>query len=234
MPTPAKLISQLGYTFVYLSLGAGILNLVLGNGNLAVAQRVFGGRPLFFERGDAQFEAEIERLQEQPPEDNLILEEHSDHDSMWQQFVSREGNFSIWLPEGIFSEDERLVETDRFTIPFQLIVSDRPPNRFIVAYSKILSGESTENPEELFRLISERFNQNTEFATIAERSFIEGELTARETTFQNQTTGEFITSRFYLVGDRLYILALLQNSNNEQLAENFFETFELLNPQNPS
>jgi hypothetical protein len=185
---------------------------------------LFVDRPDFFERGNEQFEQEIERLERQAPEPVLSIERE---EQSWQHFVSQEGGFSIWAPRGTITAETKTLETEVGTIEFQVLATNPQSSRFVVAYSEEeLTAAQLENPEAILAGLRERIVNNTAFELIDEQPITYGEYPGRQLRLQDSE--ETITFRVYLIDEKVYVLGASQLEEGElsPAASAFFNSFE--------
>ncbi len=186
-------------------------------------------RPDFFERGQEQFETEIERLQQQQPESIPILEIDSiDIDSLrWSPVLLREGDATIWMPYGIVSEDTETVESVDGSIEFEIVSSNSAIGRFVVAFSPQVDSFASAEPNELLDRVRTRIIGNqTGFGAMGDRIITFNDYPGREFILKNDE--EAIAFRVLLVGDRLYVMAVSQSidSEHQEAISTFFNSFQ--------
>lgn len=181
-------------------------------------------RPDFFGEGREQFEEEIQRLEKKRPDSILTIETA---DLKWQNFIFREGGFTIWMPQGTITEETEVVETAFGKLEFKVFATHPPDARFAIAYSENLPPEELENPQEILAKVSDRLIKVEGFELISDRSFNLKDYPGRELVLQSLE--EKISFRIYLANRRLYVLGASQPISAElsRSVLAFFDSFEL-------
>ena len=182
-------------------------------------------RPDFFERGNEQFEQEVERFEQPTPEPSLSIE---GKEQTWQHLVSREGGFSLWIPRGAMTDETKVLETDAGDIKFEVLATNSQSSRFVIAYSEELTSAQLDNPKEILLRLQDRIVENTNFELIDESSISFDDYPGKQLQLQN--SGETITFKVYLIDRRIYLLGASQSEADElsKQAIAFFDSFKLL------
>ena len=190
---------------------------------LEIAQNL-RDRPDFFEDGREQFEEEIQRLQKERPESVLTIESG---DLKWQNFIFREGGFTIWMPQGTITEETKVIETAFGKLEFKVFATHPPEAIFTIAYSENLPPNELQNPQEILAKVSDRLIKVEGFELISDRSLNLKNYPGRELILQSRE--EKISFRIYLANRCLYVLGASQpiaaELSRSVLA--FFDSFEL-------
>lgn len=181
-------------------------------------------RPDFFERGDEQFEQEVERFEQPTPEPSLSIE---GKEQTWQHLVSREGGFSLWIPCGVMTDETKVLETDAGDLKFEVLATNPQSSRFVIAYSQELTSAQLDNREEILVRLRDRIVENTNFKLINESSIFFDDYPGKQLHLQN--SGETIIFKVYLIDRRIYLLGASQSEGDEsKQAIAFFDSFKLL------
>ncbi|NEQ97089.1 MAG: hypothetical protein F6K30_10250 [Cyanothece sp. SIO2G6] len=126
-------------------------------------------RPDFFEQGRDEFEAEIHQYSDElGTSDDLLNVQGSSLD--WQPYLSQVGNFRVWMPSGILSDEIKILETLSGFIEMTVITNYVESGIFVAAYSDILDDSFTEDPEALFQTLVDTIITDTNFERIHDRS----------------------------------------------------------------
>ena len=182
-------------------------------------------RPTFFNDGQRMMEEEIRRLQQPNSSSDLLTVD--DGKLSWQKFISRQGGFSVWLPEGVKSEEIVVLDTATGELSFEVIAShpEEESYRFIVAYAE---AEEVTNTEIFLASIRDGLINETNFELVNEESKSLKEYSGKELVMKQGE--EIITFRIYVVGLKVYVLGVSQTEANQLNEEinNFFGSFQLL------
>ncbi|MEM9450993.1 MAG: hypothetical protein AAGA75_21005 [Cyanobacteria bacterium P01_E01_bin.6] len=185
-------------------------------------------RPDFFERGQEQFELEIDRIEQQRPDSLPILDVSIDF-PLWSAVVLREGGGVVWMPQGILSQETQTVESVDGNIDFDVISTTSALGRFVVAFSGAEDFFATAEPGDLLDRVRRRImGDQTGFGVVSDRPITIENYPGQELVLQNED--EVITYRILLVENRLYVLAVNQSADSEhrELITTFFDSFQLL------
>ncbi len=182
-------------------------------------------RPDFFDVGQEQFEQEVQRLQQQQ-QTNPVLTIDS-QSSQWQPVISRTDGFSIWMPPGVLSQESKTLNTTVGTLEFKAIASQQNQTRYVAAVTTVQPNQS-KDPTALFTAVENSILASAALQKDRDRSISLGTYPGRE--LQATSTDEILTFRFYLVQQRLYLLATrqLRQAPTTQTTNNFFDSFQLL------
>lgn len=186
--------------------------------------QVLRDRPDFFEDGRQQFEGEIQRLEKPTPQSVLTV---NSENFQWQNWIFREGGFSIWVPRGTITEETEVLEAPRRDIDFQIFASHLPTSWFAIAYSENLAPTQLENPEEILAKVRDRIIEKMGLELASDRPLNLRNYPGRELILQNSE--ERIAFRIYLAKKRLYVLGGSQPLSGElsQAIAAFFDSFQL-------
>ena len=195
-------------------------------------------RPTFFRDGQRMMDQEIRRLEQQqrqqPPKEEL---EHPSQSQLltinegqlrWQKFIFRDEGFSVWMPEGIRSEETVILDTIAGKLPFEVFTSHPPSWRFVAAYSENLDPAQLKDSQAILASVRDGIVAETKFDLMSDRSISLGQYPGKQLSMQD--TDEIITFRVYLIGQRVYVLAAGQKDAKEVSEDvvNFFDSFRLL------
>jgi hypothetical protein len=105
-----RLISRIFSHYLYPQRwNVGAVGILLWIGTIALPgqTQLPPNRPTFFEEGYRQMEQEIQQLEQRPtqPQQGLLTIETDE--LRWQQFLSRDGGFSVWIPAGISTTETK-------------------------------------------------------------------------------------------------------------------------------
>ena len=190
-------------------------------------------RPSFFRDGQRSMEQEIQRLQEQSSPDNV---EHPSQlltieteELRWQKVVFRDGNFSVWIPQGLQSSETVLISLGESNLSFEVVASHPQNYRFVAAYSPSLEPKQIINSEQLLNQVKEGIVKETNFTLLTDDNIVWQQYNGKKLTMKDED--ELISFRVYLINNRVYILAGGQSYNNQSISENivsFFDSFRIL------
>ncbi len=190
-------------------------------------------RPTFFRDGQQLMDQEIQRLQQQSESNNI------EHPSQlltidmgqlhWQKFIFQEGNFSVWIPQGLQSSEEVSIELENSNLSFQVLASHPQNYRFVAAYSDRLTSNQIDNKEQLLDQVKQGIVKKTNFTLISDKNITFETDIGKELTMKNEE--ELISFRVYLINDRIYVLAASNPTETDAISEtiiSFFDSFRLL------
>ncbi|MDJ0508611.1 MAG: hypothetical protein QNJ64_05055 [Crocosphaera sp.] len=190
-------------------------------------------RPNFFRDGQRLMDQEIQRLQQQSETSNI---EHPSQlltidtgELRWQKLLFRDGNFSVWIPQGIQSNETVNISLGENNLSFEVLASHPQNYRFVAAYSDILNRDQIINPEELLIQVRDGIVQETNFTLMTDESFTWQQYRGRNLTMKDED--ELISFRVYLIDNRVYVLAggqKNQTANVPEIIVSFFDSFRLL------
>ncbi|MEA5532921.1 hypothetical protein [Crocosphaera sp. XPORK-15E] len=195
-------------------------------------------RPTFFRDGQMLMEQEIQRLQQQQQQATPLTEiEHPSQlltidtgQLQWQKFLFRDGNFSVWMPQGIQSLETITLDLGNSKLSFEVFATQPKPYRFVAAYSEDLTSSQLTNPTQLLLEVKEGILKQTNFTLLTDKDITWQQYLGKELTMKHEN--ELISFRVYLINQKLYVLAAGQNNNIENISSNmlnFFDSFRLLN-----
>lgn len=193
-------------------------------------------RPIFFQDGQELLDREIQRLQQiqqqQPSPTNI---EHpsqlltiKEGNLSWDKYLFRNANFSVWMPQGVQSQETITLETSLGQIAFEAF-STQPQNyRFVAAYSELLKADLLEDKAAILTAVRDGIIARTKFEVIGDRSVSQQGYTGRELTMRDGS--EILAFQIYAIGQRVYVLAAgeKQAQTLSESAINFFSSFRLL------
>lgn len=147
----------------------------------------------------------------------------------WQYVIFRAGNCSLWMPPGVMSTENVVLNTDVGKLSFRTLASNADNSRYVAAYAEQLTPAQLANPEVLLRAVRDKVAPSGKFQLKSERAIALSTYPGRELTLQS--VDETITFRVYLVQKRLYALGTKYanaSSLSKQVAA-FLNSFQLLN-----
>ncbi|WP_413161974.1 YdcH family protein [Capilliphycus salinus ALCB114379] len=198
-----------------------------GLNSIAFAQ-IQPNRPTFFEDGYRQLDREIQQLERQssPQDDSLLTVDTGE--LRWQKMISREGGFTVWIPAGIQTDEVRSVPILDKTLEFEVMSTNQPNSRFIVAYSGVVNSANLGNINQVFEEIMNYIISDTQFKVIGNPSEVQKQYPSYSTILSNET--EKIYLQFYLINNRVYVLGVNQKSPSDlsEFSRRFFESFQVL------
>ncbi len=190
-------------------------------------------RPTFFRDGQRLMDQEIQRLQQQSDSNNI---EHPSQlltidagQLRWQKMVFQDGNFSVWIPQGLQSSETVIIGLGDSNLSFEVLASHPQNYRFVAAYSDSLNPSQNANPEQLLEQVKEGIIKETNFTLLTDENITWQNYQGKKLTMKDED--ELISFRVYLINNKVYVLAAGQNYNNQNTSENiisFFDSFRLL------
>lgn len=194
-------------------------------------------RPTFFRDGQLQMEQEIQRLQQQQQNQEQQPSTELEHPSQlltidqgqlrWQKYLFKDGGFSVWMPEGIKSQETITLNLGSDNLSFEVLATQPPNYRFVCAYSDPLSPSQLTDSAKLLSLIRDGIVAQTKFTLINDRPTSWKQYPGLELTMTAQD--ELISFRIYLINNLVYILAAGQQNKDSLSPEivSFFDSFRL-------
>jgi glucose/arabinose dehydrogenase len=193
-------------------------------------------RPTFFEDGQRLMEQEILRLQQQQTtgQQNQQQLEHpsqlltiDDGQLRWQKYLFRDGGFSVWMPQGIQSNEIVTLETKAGLVDFEVFATHPQSLRFIAAYSEDKDLSELGNEQEILEAIKNGIITKTNFELKQEKPTTFDSILGLSLEMQNEQ--ETIYFQIYLVDQKVYVLAVgNKNGGYEEEITSFFDSFRLL------
>ncbi|MDJ0659546.1 MAG: hypothetical protein QNJ42_08645 [Crocosphaera sp.] len=190
-------------------------------------------RPTFFRDGQQLMEQEIQRLQQQSTPNNI---EHPSQlltidtgQLRWQKIVFQDGNFSVWMPQGLQSSETVIISLGESNLSFEVVATHPQNYRFVAAYSNNLSSEQMDDSEQLLNQVTEGIIKETNFTLLTDKNITWEQYTGKQLTMKNED--ELISFRVYIINSKVYVLAVGQNDNNQNISEkivSFFDSFRLI------
>ncbi|MGH8000812.1 MAG: hypothetical protein ACREPR_15630 [Brasilonema sp.] len=194
-------------------------------------------RPSFFQDGQDLMNQEIQRLQQQQQQQQQQGQvEHpsqlltiNDNSLRWQKFIFRNGSFSVWMPEGTQSQESVALETIAGELNFEVFATHPQSSRFIAAYSNPIDASQLSKPDAILDSVRDGIIAAKNFKLINDRSITLEQYPGRQLSMEN-SSGEAINFRVYLINQRVYVLAASQKNMEgpSQDVVNFFDSFRLL------
>lgn len=212
----------------------GVTSLVFTNPCLAQFRP---DRPTFFDDGQKFMDQEINRLQQQQTtiEQNQTNIEHpaqlltiDDGQLQWEKYLFRDGGFSVWMPQGIQSNETNSLVTKVGNIDFQVFATQPKSLRFIAAYSEDQKLSQLGNDAEILEAIKQGIITKTNFQLAQEKPI---KFDSSQGILLEMKNGqETIYFQIYLINSKVYVLAVDNTTNGyENEINNFFNSFRLLN-----
>ncbi|MDY7021406.1 MAG: hypothetical protein SWJ54_08590, partial [Cyanobacteriota bacterium] len=145
----------------------------------------------------------------------------------WQRMISREGGFSLWIPAGIYTDEIKSVPITDVTLKFQVLSTNQPNSRFIVAYSNMLPLTALTNFDQLFEKIVSYIIAKTDFRVT--RDSLKKSKDYPGYSVILASPDETIYLQLYLANNRAFILGVNQKSASDlsQVSQRFFESFKV-------
>ncbi|NJL82541.1 MAG: hypothetical protein HC890_05515 [Chloroflexaceae bacterium] len=137
--------------------------------------------------------------------------------------------FSVWMPQGVLSEETETIATPGGELKFKVIATNPGAARFIVAYSEELNPAQLEDSATLFARIRDEIIKDTDFKFQGDRAItIPENHPGREFTLQNRQ--ETITMRIFAIDRQIYLLGSEQATSDSPspAAIAFFNSFKRL------
>lgn len=195
-------------------------------------------RPTFFEDGQQLMEQEIQSLQQQQTnqQNNQQNIEHpsqlltiNDGELIWQKYLFRDGGFSVWMPQGIQSQETVTLKSQAGNIDFQVVAIQPKSLRFVVAYSENKDLSQLGNSDEILAAIREGIIGKTNFNLVQEKPINFQSYNGLFLEMENISDKEVITFQIYLINQKVYVLAVGNKvSGYENDITSFFNSFRLL------
>lgn len=184
-------------------------------------------RPDFFERGRREFEQEIQRFEQgntvETP--SLTVDEAA---LPWSRVVVQSAGFTAMIPAGALTNEIETVEAPKGDINFDIIASHPPSARYVIAYSEEVAPERLANSQEVLEKSRDYIIENKiDLVKVADKDITFGNYPGKEFKLENKD--ETIVFRLLLIEQRLYILAVSQQSEaiSTESVDTFFNSFEL-------
>jgi hypothetical protein len=193
-------------------------------------------RPTFFEDGQLYMEKEIRRIQDQvnKPAQNQDDVEHpsqlltiDDGKLKWQKYISRDGGFSIWIPQAIQSEETVILNTKKGDIEFEVLATHPQSLRFISAYSKGNNLSKLGDTQTILNLVKDGLIIKTNFDLIKEEPITYQSYIGKSLTMKKDQ--EIINFHVYFINNKIYVLAVNRKTDaySEEITS-FFDSFRIL------
>lgn len=185
-------------------------------------------RPDFFEQGRDQFEEEIRKFEQEQsvPDSNLKIDDTA---LPWSRVVIEAAGFTAMVPSGAITHEVETVEAPKGNINFDIIATHPSSSRYVIAYSEAVTTERFANTQEVLERSRDYIIDNEiGLIKVADDDITFENYPGKEFKLQNKD--ETIIFRLLLVGQRLYILAVSQESDgiSQELVDTFFASFQLI------
>ena len=190
------------------------------------------GRPDFFERGRRDFEQEIRRFEQEGAvtTPSITVDESA---LPWSRVVMDHAGFTAMLPSGAITQEAETVEFPKGNVNFDIIATHPPSSRFVIAYSEEVTPETFANTQEVLERARDYIIENEiDLVKVADEDITFEKYPGKEFKLQNKE--ETFVFRLLLVGQRLYVLAVSHNNNDNNTVssksiDKFFNSFKLIN-----
>lgn len=192
-------------------------------------------RPTFFDDGQKFMEQEIRRMeQENRNQQNTTQVEHpsqlltiNDNELTWQKYLFRDAGFSVWMPQGIQSNEDITIETKGGNIKFEVFATQPKSLRFIAAFSEDENLSNIGSNEDILDAVKQGIINKTNFELIQEKAISFESNLGIFLGMKNDE--EAISFQIYLVNKKVYVLAVsTKNNNYQQEITSFFNSFRLI------
>lgn len=193
-------------------------------------------RPTFFEDGQNLMEQEIRRLEQQknqPVQNQQILEHPSqlltidDGKLKWQKYLFQVAGFSVWMPQGVQSDERVTIPTQAGEIEFDVFATHPKSLRFIAASSDDQKLTKLGNSSAILTAIKEGIITKTNFKLVEEKTINVN--SNNGLLLKMKQENETIYFQILLVNKKAYVLAVgTKNTGYEEDITNFFNSFRLL------
>ncbi len=195
----------------------------------AIASAETFERPDFFERGRREFEQEIRRFEQGDTvtTPSLTVDEAA---LPWSRVVVNSAGFTAILPAGALTNEIETVESPKGDLHFDIIASHPPSSRYVIAYSEAVAPERFANSQEVLDKSRDYIIKNKiGLKKVADDDITFGNYSGKEFKLENKE--ETIVFRLLLIEQRLYILAVSQQSDaiSGESIETFFNSFTITN-----
>jgi hypothetical protein len=152
----------------------------------------------------------------------------------WQKFLFTDGGFSVWMPQGMQSEETVILPTSIGSLKFQVFATHpqlktQPLGlRFIAAYADVPTLTQPQDSAVILEAVRQGIIAKTEFQLLNQQSLSENQYPGAQ--FSLQKAGDAIAFRVYLINQRVYVLAADQKNATglSQEVVGFFNSFRLL------
>ncbi len=193
-------------------------------------------QPSFFQDGQVLMQQEINRLQQQQQQ-SLQQGQSIEHPSQlltiqsgplrWQKSIFRTAGFSVWMPQGIQSEEEVSLNTDLGALTFDVFATHPANFRFIAAFSEQNLPTNVDDSS-LLKSIRDGIINKTQFQLVQEQAIAFQGHSGIQFTLQGN--GELIAFQILVINQKAYVLAAGQNQVQTVSPDvtNFFNSFRLL------
>jgi hypothetical protein len=181
-------------------------------------------------------EQEIRRLEQQknnPSQNQQILEHPSqlltieDGKLKWQKYLFREAGFSIWMPQGVQSNEKVTILSKAGEIEFNVFATHPKYLRFIAAYSEDKNLTKLGDFSAILTAIKQGIITKTNFELVEEKTININSNNGLFLKMKNEN--ETIYFQIFFVNKKAYVLATgTKNTGYEEDINNFFNSFRLL------
>ncbi|MEM9543245.1 MAG: hypothetical protein AAGA60_27615 [Cyanobacteria bacterium P01_E01_bin.42] len=192
---------------------------------LPVKAQFFPEHPTFFDEGNRQLEREIETLRESSSPNSLLTINSGGW--QWQQFVSVEGDFSIWMPEEEIESRSWEIPTSIGILKLTTADIEGADYFFRVASSQPHPALVNISPEALLSEVRDRLVEIFGMTPTRETEIDLADSPGRELVWIEAERASIV--RFYQVGDRVYVIGVGLDGETalSQTGRAFLNSFEL-------
>ena len=180
-------------------------------------------RPNFFEESQENLDSEIQRFSQERPAPAFGLDSGF---MAWQPAIFREGGFSVYVPQGVLTEEAEVMPTAEGELEFDVFAVHSSTRRFVVAYAD--RPEEKADSTELLDTLRDAVIESTDFEVGLESDAILEGVPGRE--LQLSDDKESISGRIFLADNRIFLVGVrqLKAVENANLAATFLDSFNLL------
>ncbi|MGD1902645.1 MAG: hypothetical protein ACFB9N_10450 [Geitlerinemataceae cyanobacterium] len=173
----------------------------------------------FFDTGQDRFEEQIDALQQSQQGSVLTIDGDT---QQWQPLISESGEFSVWMPVGIFTSRSQQIEAEGLAIAFEIFSSQTETQKFAIAHADRPNADD----DRIFATVRDALATETGlFVTNIEPS-ADGNNPSETIALADDTTSIII--RTVLTDDRVYVLAVDRATGSPiDATTTFFESFAI-------
>lgn len=204
--------------------------IILSSIPISPAMSDFFNRPDFFEKGRREFENEIRRFEQREgrtPNSSLKLNPTS---LPWTRVFIEKAGFTLLMPPGATTHETKTVADSKGNINFDIIATHPPSSRYVIAYSEEVTPARFQDSQEVLKKSRDEIISNN----VGLRKVADKDITFNRQypgkQFKLQNKNETIVFRLLLIRQRLYVLAVSQQTPDALSTKSintFFESFQL-------
>ncbi len=184
----------------------------------AMAQAFMRHEPTFFDEGRELLEERVQELQRSQPEPILTIDASI---QQWQPISSRAGEFYVWAPLGILSDDTETIPVGNLSLEFRILASQTSDGKFVVAYADAPDIETSQ----LFAAVKDTLVKRTAFEIRSVENIEVDDGVGESLILVGDA--ELISIYLLLGNERIYVVGVRQKGGNEpsEAATQFLESF---------